>query len=178
MNQHNDVPGPILNEAVVAPVVPQAIDVAPDIPQGNVVEPGIDEAEDAHGISVDTGRYFYNAAKFKVRDDLIDWCRREALKAGFSMVIEKSDNGNHNRKPYFILGCERGGVYKEPKRKLKREGMTRFLARSTRAELCATLSLPKRFLPTSSVIPTTSLQHIQTSINYSINNSNHKQSKS
>jgi hypothetical protein len=106
---------------VVSPVVPQAINVAPDIPQGNVVEPGIDEADDAHGISVDTGRYFYNAANFKVRDELIDWCRREALKAGFSMVIEKSDNGNHKRKPYFILGCERGGVYKEPKRKLKRD---------------------------------------------------------
>ena len=120
LNQHNDVPG--------APVVPPAIVVAPDIPQGNVIEPGIDEAEDAHDISVDTGRYFYNAAKFKVRDDLIDWCRREALKAGFSMVIEKSDNGNHNRKPYFILGCERGGVYKEPKRKLKRDDTATIIA--------------------------------------------------
>ncbi|KAK2410665.1 hypothetical protein QL285_046018 [Trifolium repens] len=112
LNQRSDEPDSIRNEAVVAPVVPQAIDVAPDIPQCNVVEPGIDEADDAHNISVDTGRYFYNAANFKVRDELIDWCRRDALKAGFSTVIEKSDNGNHNRKSYFILGCERGGVYK------------------------------------------------------------------
>jgi hypothetical protein len=36
-------------------------------------------------------------------------------------VIEKSDNGSHKRKRFFILGCERGGEYKEPKRKLKKD---------------------------------------------------------
>ncbi|KAK2381444.1 hypothetical protein QL285_069041 [Trifolium repens] len=124
LNQHSDEPDSIGNEAVVAHVVPQAIDVAPDIPQGNVGEPGIDKAVDASDISVDTGKYFFNAAKFKVRDELIGWCKRDAIKAGFSMVIEKYDNGKHNRKPFFILGCEKGGVYKEPKRKLKREDTT------------------------------------------------------
>jgi hypothetical protein len=50
LNQRSEEPGSIRNEVVAAPVVPQAIDVAPDIPQGNVVEPGIDEADDVHGI--------------------------------------------------------------------------------------------------------------------------------
>jgi hypothetical protein len=44
---------------------------------------------------------------------LIDWCKREAAKAGFTVVIEKSDNGSDWRKKYFVLGCERGGLYKE-----------------------------------------------------------------
>jgi hypothetical protein len=55
---------------------------------------------------------------------LIDWCKGEAEKDGFTIVIEKYDNGNNRRKPFFILGCERGGVYKEPKRKLKKEDTT------------------------------------------------------
>jgi len=37
------------------------------------------------------------------------------------VVIEKSDHGSDRRKQYFILGCERGGVYKETNKKLKRE---------------------------------------------------------
>jgi hypothetical protein len=52
---------------------------------------------------------------------LIDWCKREAAKAGFTIVVEKSDNGVDQRKKYSVLGCERGGLYKEPKRKLKKE---------------------------------------------------------
>ncbi|KAK2391443.1 hypothetical protein QL285_064903 [Trifolium repens] len=45
LNQRSEEPGSICNEVVAAPVVPQAIDVAPDVPQGNVVEPGIDEKQ-------------------------------------------------------------------------------------------------------------------------------------
>jgi hypothetical protein len=89
------------------PNVCRDIVVASDIAQANV--------------SVDTASYFFNAKKYKNRDELIDWCKNEAIKAGFTMVIEKSHMGKNNRKPFFVLGCERGGVYKEPKRKLKRE---------------------------------------------------------
>ncbi|GAU27955.1 hypothetical protein TSUD_146730 [Trifolium subterraneum] len=53
-----------------------------------------------------------------------------AVNAGFSIVIWKSDNGAFNRKKFFILGCERGGVYKERKRKSKKEDT------ATRKTLC------------------------------------------
>jgi hypothetical protein len=42
-------------------------------------------------------------------------------KVGFTIVIEKSDKGSDRRKPFFVLGCERGDVYKEPKRKLRKK---------------------------------------------------------
>jgi hypothetical protein len=51
---------------------------------------------------------------------MIDWCKREAAKVGFTIVIEKSNNGADRRKKYFVLDCERGGLNKEPKRKLKK----------------------------------------------------------
>jgi hypothetical protein len=43
---------------------------------------------------------------------LIDWYKSEAAKAGFTIVIEKSDNSADRRKKYFALGYERGGLYK------------------------------------------------------------------
>jgi hypothetical protein len=49
-------------------------------------------------------------------------------KAGFTIVIEKSNNGVDQRKKYFVLGCVKGGLYKEPKRKLKKE--------DTRTRIC------------------------------------------
>jgi hypothetical protein len=44
---------------------------------------------------------------------LIEWRKNVAAIARFTMVIEKYDNGNNKRKPFFVLGYERGGVYKE-----------------------------------------------------------------
>jgi hypothetical protein len=84
----------ISKDVDVAPDITQAIDVAPGIAQPNVVEPGIDQPN----VSVNTAKYFFNAEKYKVRNDLIDWCKREAAKAGFTIVIEKSDNGADRRK--------------------------------------------------------------------------------
>jgi hypothetical protein len=120
LNQQSDDPG-IGKEMVVAPVVTQVVDVAPGISQANAAKPDIDEADTAPGIFVNTGNLFFNAALYKDRDELIEWCKNVAGNAGFTMVIEKSDNGNNKRKSFFILGCERSGVYNEPKRKLKRE---------------------------------------------------------
>jgi hypothetical protein len=37
------------------------------------------------------------------------------------VVILKSDYGSDRRKQYFVLGCERGGVYKLNNKKLKFE---------------------------------------------------------
>src|SRR6266487_6936756 len=101
----------------------------PDIPvvvQPNVVEPDDEQCN----VVVDTGKYFVNCEKMKVRDVMIDWCKRQAVIAGFSIVIWKSDNGAYNRKKFFILGCERGGVYKERKKKSKKEDT------ATRKTLC------------------------------------------
>ncbi|GAU37191.1 hypothetical protein TSUD_30560 [Trifolium subterraneum] len=101
----------------------------PDIPvvvQPNVVEPDDEQSN----VVVDTGEYFVNCEKMKVRDVMIDWCKRQVENLGFSTVIAKSDNGAFNRKKFFILGCERGGVYKERKRKSKKEDTV------TRKTLC------------------------------------------
>ncbi|XP_045794240.1 protein FAR1-RELATED SEQUENCE 5-like [Trifolium pratense] len=85
----------------------------PDIAQPNVVEPT--------NILVNTANYFFKCEKYKVRDEMIEWCKKEAIKAGFTMVIVKSDNGSYRRKKTLVLGCSRGGAYKEPNRKLKKE---------------------------------------------------------
>ncbi|GAU20665.1 hypothetical protein TSUD_230790 [Trifolium subterraneum] len=79
----------------------------PDVVQPNIV--------------VNTAHYFLKCEKYKVRDDMIKWCRNEAVKAGFTLVIGKSDNGSYRRKKFFVLGCSRGDAYKETKRKLKKE---------------------------------------------------------
>nr|XP_004487787.1 uncharacterized protein LOC101493994 [Cicer arietinum] len=70
---------------------------------------------------VDFGKYFITDKKYSVRDDLIAWVHCEAVKLGFSVVITNSDHGSNCRKQFFVLGCERGGVYKGTKKKLKRE---------------------------------------------------------
>jgi hypothetical protein len=121
LNEQSNDPD-IGKEVVVAPVVTQSVDVAPGISQANAVELGIVEACAAPGISVNTSNLSFNAALSKDRDELTEWCKNVASNAGFTMVIEKSDKGNGDkRKPFFILGCKRGRVYKEPKMKLKRE---------------------------------------------------------
>ncbi|GAU51038.1 hypothetical protein TSUD_411730 [Trifolium subterraneum] len=71
--------------------IEQANVVEPDVEQPNVVEPDVEQPNVV------------------------------ATKAGFTIVIGKSDNGGNRRKPYFLLSCSRGGVYKEKKRKLKKQ---------------------------------------------------------
>jgi hypothetical protein len=46
--------------------------------------------------------YFLTSEKYKVHDELINWCHVEAVKAGFTIVIEKSDNSYGRRKHFFI----------------------------------------------------------------------------
>ncbi|GAU48301.1 hypothetical protein TSUD_132260 [Trifolium subterraneum] len=99
------------------PAIEQANVVEPDVEQPNVVEPAVEQPN----IVVNTDNYFFQCEKYKVRDEMIEWCRKEATKAGFTIVIGKSDNGGNRRKPYFLLSCSRGGVYKENKRKLKKQ---------------------------------------------------------
>jgi hypothetical protein len=105
------------NDVDVAPVGSQALVVY----DAAIAEANIADGAGPSAMRVNTGNFFYHASKYKVRDELIQWCKDEVLKAGFTMVIEKSDSGSNRRKAYFIFGCERGGEYKESKRKDKRD---------------------------------------------------------
>ncbi|GAU21453.1 hypothetical protein TSUD_32840 [Trifolium subterraneum] len=100
--------------------IEQANVVEPDVEQPNVVEPDVKQPN----VVVNTANFFFQCEKYNVRDEMIEWCRKEATKAGFTIVIGKSDNGGNRRKPYFLLSCSRGDVYKEKKRILKKQDTT------------------------------------------------------
>ncbi|MCI28659.1 FAR1-related protein, partial [Trifolium medium] len=74
-------------------------------------------------IVIDTSSHFVTEKTYKNLDDLIDWAKKQAYNLQFSIVIERSDNSGDRRKPVFVLDCERGGVYKQPKKKAKFEEM-------------------------------------------------------
>lgn len=72
-------------------------------------------------VEIDTSSSFATEKVFATREELIEWARNVAKGLKFSIVIEHSDNGGNNRKKKLVLGCERGGVYKPSKKKLKFE---------------------------------------------------------
>jgi hypothetical protein len=41
-----------------------------------------------------------------------DWIGDIAKKLGFVAVTTKSHNGGNNRKPYTVMGCQRGGTHR------------------------------------------------------------------
>jgi hypothetical protein len=77
------------------------VEFKPNIDDPEIAQPHIVEPPEA--VKVNTANYFFTSEKYKVRDDLIEWCKREAEKVGFTIVIEKSDNGSNRRKKFFIL---------------------------------------------------------------------------
>jgi hypothetical protein len=73
--------------------------------------------------TVDHREHFTIDRKFHNRDQLKDWIGDIAKKLWFVAVMAKSDNGGNNRKPYIIMGCQRGGThraYVNKKRELTR----------------------------------------------------------
>ncbi|KEH16077.1 hypothetical protein MTR_0340s0010 [Medicago truncatula] len=62
---------------------------------------------------VDTARFFSDDVKSKDRDELLEWARRQANKAGFTIVTQRSSLIN----PMFRLVCERSGAHKVPEKK-------------------------------------------------------------
>nr|ABN08441.1 hypothetical protein MtrDRAFT_AC157375g10v1 [Medicago truncatula] len=64
---------------------------------------------------VDTARFFSVDVKSKDRDELLEWVRRQANKAGFTIVTQRSSLVN----PMFRLVCERSGAQKVPEKKTK-----------------------------------------------------------
>lgn len=62
---------------------------------------------------VDTAKFFSDDVKSKNRDELLEWVRRQANKAGFTIVTQRSSLIN----PMFRLVCERSGAHKVPEKK-------------------------------------------------------------
>lgn len=69
---------------------------------------------------VDTAHFFLTRDTWKDKDELLGWVRRQANRAGFTVVIRRSCEG---RNAMLELVCERSGEHKVPKTKVKHEGM-------------------------------------------------------
>lgn len=61
---------------------------------------------------VDTAKFFSDDVKWKDREDLLEWARRQANKAGFTIITQRSSLIN----PMLRLVCERSGAHKVPKK--------------------------------------------------------------
>jgi len=59
----------------------------------------------------DTASYFTTYARWKERQELLDWVRRQGARAGFGVCIDKCVI----KRPYLTMQCERSGIYKPPK---------------------------------------------------------------
>jgi len=68
-----------------------------------------------HAHEVDTARFFSDDIKWKDREELLEWARRQANKAGFTIVTQRSSLVN----PMLCLVCERSGAHKVPEKKPK-----------------------------------------------------------
>jgi hypothetical protein len=97
------------------------VDSKLEIDESDIIE--LEIVKPSQHVIVNTANYFFTSEKYKVHNELINWCQVEAVKAGFTIVslllrnqITVMGEGN-----IFLLGCERGDVYKEVKIKLKKE---------------------------------------------------------
>jgi len=57
--------------------------------------------------------FFSDDVKWKDREELLEWARRQANKAGFTIVTQRSSLIN----PMLRLVCERSGAHKVPGKK-------------------------------------------------------------
>jgi len=65
-----------------------------------------------HAHKVDTARFFPDDIKWKDREELLEWAHRQANKAGFTIVTQRSSLVN----PMWCLVCKRSGAHKMPKK--------------------------------------------------------------
>jgi len=63
----------------------------------------------------DFASYFTTTARWREQQELLDWVRRQGVRAGFGVCIDKSVI----KRPYLTMQCERSGIYKPPKMKKK-----------------------------------------------------------
>jgi len=67
---------------------------------------------------VDTTHFFPTRDTWKDKDELLGWVRRQANRAGFTVIIIRSCEG---RNAMLELVCERSGEHKVSKTKVKHE---------------------------------------------------------
>jgi len=68
-----------------------------------------------HAHEVDTARLSSDDVKWKDREDLLEWASRQANKAGFTIVTQRSSLIN----PMLRLVCERSGAHKVPEKNIE-----------------------------------------------------------
>jgi len=71
-----------------------------------------------HDNEVDTAHFFPTRDTWKDKDELFGWARRQANRAGFTVITRRSCEG---RNAMLELVCERSGEHKVPNRKVKHE---------------------------------------------------------
>ncbi|KEH19562.1 hypothetical protein MTR_8g463940 [Medicago truncatula] len=69
---------------------------------------------------VDTARFFPNDVNSKDREELLEWARRQANRAGFTIVTQILSLIN----PMFCLVCERSGAHEVPEKKNPKHATT------------------------------------------------------
>ncbi|KAK2368154.1 hypothetical protein QL285_081379 [Trifolium repens] len=77
----------------------------------------------APAINIDLSSHFVTDEGFETKELLLKWARERATPLQFTIVVLRSDNGTVKRKPFIVLGCERGGVYKPTGKMLKKDGL-------------------------------------------------------
>jgi len=90
------------------------------VPTGNFEENRRPVPIGVRVIEANTGSFFTTIERWKDREELLGWVRRQVARAGFTISINKSSTIT----PYMTMQCEKSGEYKPPKmrKKLKLEG--------------------------------------------------------
>jgi len=63
----------------------------------------------------DTASFFTTNARWREREELLGWVRRQGERVGFTVSIDKSIL----KRPYLMMQCEWSGIYKPPKARKK-----------------------------------------------------------
>ena len=62
-----------------------------------------------------TASFFTTNARWREREELLGWVRRQGERVGFTVSIDKSIL----KRPYLMMQCEWSGIYKPPKARKK-----------------------------------------------------------
>jgi len=85
------------------------------VPTGNFEEKPKQVPTGVRVIEVNIGSFFTTNERWRGREELLGWVRRQAARAEFTTSIDKSSL----IRPYFTMQCERSGEYRPPKTRKK-----------------------------------------------------------
>jgi len=85
------------------------------IPTGNFEEKPKPVPTGVRVIQENTGSFFTTNERWKDREKLLGWVRRQAARVGFTIFIDKYNTIT----PYMTMQCERSGEYKPTKTRKK-----------------------------------------------------------